>query len=163
MMSELPSVSDLASFWSNAGISQSVSRYTLVNPGWTQAGSTSALEATGDVEWAGAMAPGAQIRLYATVDPAQFSSQILDDLTSNPGLHQATISDGGAEIWYPSDILLAQSQDFAALAAEGITVFASAGDGGSIRRKPPAPTIRRSRRRSSIRPPTRTSPASAGP
>jgi subtilase family serine protease len=85
-----------------------------------------------DVEWASGIAPQANILLYAVPYPMRQSTeaaaytQILNDLPSNPNLHQVTESYGGLEA-------NAGNGDNALLllVAQGVTCFASNGDGGS--------------------------------
>ncbi len=125
---------DLAKFWEVNGITQSLANYSVVNIAWTPLpffGGIGPMEATGDVEWASAMAPAAKIRLYCTVDPAQFAIAILNDLASVPGLSQASMSSDLEEVLRPADSMRAESQYYAALAAQGVTMFVSSGDGGS--------------------------------
>ena len=138
-----PSTTDLSYFWksSNVNVSQSLANYTQVDinggPGdWTS--SDEMVEAALDVEWAGALAPGANLRVYGcdasdTTGADQASVQILADATANPGLglHQYSISFGYNESEIEPDYLLVEAQYMASLANAGITVFAATGDGGS--------------------------------
>ncbi|HZZ57411.1 MAG TPA: protease pro-enzyme activation domain-containing protein [Opitutaceae bacterium] len=134
-----PAASDLTTFWSDAGISQTLSRVTTIQiaSGTLPASSSNAgMEATLDVEWASALAPAAQVRVYATVDANlvhfdQAYARILSDQASNPGLHQVSISYGAPESGDSASQVETDHQYFTQLAAAGITVFASAGDGGS--------------------------------
>lgn len=118
-----PAQSDITTFWSNFGIPQSYANVTVINP-WSNTGPAVAdAELAMDLEWAGAMAPGARFRLYKSIEPAQFVPAILSDLATIPSLKQVSCSIGSQEV--QSD-----SQYYAALAAAGITVFASSGDTG---------------------------------
>lgn len=133
-----PSSTDLTAFWTLAGSSASVSNVSHVdlNGGPSSSVDTATMEeADLDVEWAGAMAPGAAIRIYAgdLTDPAVIDEAFLRlyaDLPSNPTLHQYSISFGYAEDEVDQDYLLIESQYVAALASAGVTVVASSGDLG---------------------------------
>ena len=81
-------------------------------------------EADLDIQWAGAVAPGAQIYYY-------YSSNLYTAITSaiNANLvHMLSISYGGAEM---DNSTLAMQPVFQQANAQGITVFASAGDSGA--------------------------------
>ncbi|MGA3008528.1 MAG: S53 family peptidase, partial [Opitutaceae bacterium] len=125
-----PTSSDLTSFWTNTGTTQqSYANVTVINPWGNTGNSTDNAEETQDVEWASGMAPGAKIRLYQSLEPSQFVPAILSDLASNPGLRQASFSEGNSD-FSTSSLLESDSQYYAALAAAGITFFASSGDWG---------------------------------
>jgi kumamolisin len=91
-----------------------------------------------DVEWASGIAPGAQIRVYASgslslVDIDRALDQILEDLPSQPGMRQLSISLGLGELYMggPQGEAAVQGQKFLKLAAAGVNVFVSSGDAGS--------------------------------
>lgn len=133
-----PIDSDLTTFWSLCGISQSLGNLTVVSvSGGPNGGAGDVLESNLDVEWASSMAPGADIRFYSIPSSvfAYFiaaATQILNDLPQNPGLHQVSVSLYALEDEAGSGaVLMSYSQAFAQLAAAGVTVFASSGDGGS--------------------------------
>lgn len=130
-----PAASDLTSFWQTAGVNQSINNISFVQ---VVAGTlpTDTSEATLDTEWTSSIAPGAQVRVYATKDllysdTDQAYQQIYEDATKY-GIHQVSLSYGGGEI---TDMTAGQftsdTQYFANLASAGITVFAASGDGGS--------------------------------
>ncbi len=133
-----PSSSDLTAFWTLAGSSASSANVTLIalNGGPSSTfDATSMEEADLDVEWAGAMAPAAAIRVYGgdLTDSAVLDEAFLKvyaDLPANPTLHQFSISFGYAEDEVDQDYLLIESQYVAALASAGVTVVASSGDLG---------------------------------
>jgi kumamolisin len=82
------------------------------------------------------MASGAKVRVYATRDLAfvhldQAYQAIINDLPSQPALHQISLSYGLGETYMPAGEMQTDDQYFAAMAAAGITVFVSSGDGGS--------------------------------
>jgi kumamolisin len=130
-----PDLSDLVGFWTKCGIPQTLANVTIVNRGWMPQswngdfGGQS--EWTGDIEWASGMAPAAKIRVYDTVDPYNYVPALLADMQIVPGLRQASLSEGLAEAQRTPDGTRAESQLYAALAAEGMTFFVSSGDGGS--------------------------------
>jgi len=136
----IPTSSDLNAFWTICGSSQQLSNFTVVNVagGPTTAGALNLdlPEATLDVEWAGAIASGAAIRLYAipslsSNDIQTACVQILNDLPTVPTLNQVSISFGNAESQWAASSIQASAQTMAQLAAEGVTVFVASGDGGS--------------------------------
>jgi subtilase family serine protease len=94
------------------------------------------LEATLDVEWSSGMAPGAKVRIYATTDLDfphldQAYQRIINDLPSQPTLHQVSLSYGLGETYESATQMDTDAQYFASLAASGVTIFVSPGDGGS--------------------------------
>jgi sugar lactone lactonase YvrE len=140
-----PANTDLTRFWSNAGISDSLTNIQEVNvengPSSTDVSSQQAeddtLEASLDVEWASSLAPGAVIRIYGA-DDGDYASydeefqQVIADVTATPKSIQVfSISLGIAENQLPEDYLVIQSQYVATLTASGVTVLAASGDGGS--------------------------------
>ena len=136
----IPLSSDLSAFWTTCGISQNLSNLSVVNvaggPTSTGAANPGLAEATLDVEWASGIASAAAVRLYATPNLNSNNIQtacvqILNDLATTPGLSQVSMSFGNGELqWAPSSIQSCE-QTFALLAAQGVTVFAASGDGGS--------------------------------
>ena len=134
-----PAPTDLSTFWSTAEVSQSTTNVTQIDinggPG-NSPDSGFIQEASLDVEWAGALAPSAQIRVYGSnvndlTGFDQTSQQILADISAYPSLHQFSISAGWNESEIESDYLVIEAQFMASLANAGVTVFAATGDGGS--------------------------------
>jgi len=130
--------SDLDTFYSTAGSTATSANFTTIkiNGGPSPSSqSADAIEAALDVEWAGGMAPGAKIRLYAIPDLLNTSiiaacNQILAEATAN-NITVASISLGGTESGFSSSNRQSDSQVFAQMAAAGITVLFASGDGGS--------------------------------
>jgi kumamolisin len=94
-------------------------------------------EATLDVEWASALAPGAKIRIYGANenDPAEndeILQQVYADLPSQPSLHVLNICIGGNELDVPKDYLIIEAQYMANLASAGVTVLCASGDSGAV-------------------------------
>src|SRR5262245_38590767 len=90
------------------------------------------VETTLDVEWAHAMAPGANIVL--AIAPSNNDSDILNVLKYVVDNHVGDVlsqSYGEAEACMDPSLLATQHQEFEAAAAEGMTVFASSGDSGA--------------------------------
>jgi FG-GAP repeat len=88
------------------------------------------------VEWSSGMASGAKVRVYATTDLAfvhlgQAYQAIINDLPSQPALHQVSLSYGLGETYMPAAEMQTDNRYFAIMAASGVTVFVSSGDGGS--------------------------------
>jgi kumamolisin len=124
--------SDLTAFWNAVGVSQTVSNFASVNVGGGPNNSSGAIdEADLDVEWAGAMAPGAALRLYLANNIFDTFAQILNDLPRYPSMTVVSVSYGDTEGDQGSGTLRSFSQTFAQLAAAGVSVFASSGDSGS--------------------------------
>jgi kumamolisin len=125
--------SDLLQFWTAVGVSQTTANFTSINvnggPG-TDSGATD--EADLDVEWAGALAPGAAIRLYLATNVFNTFTQIMNDVPKIPGMTVVSISYGDTEgDQGGASSLRAMSQTFAQMAAAGLSVLASSGDSGS--------------------------------
>ena len=141
-----PLSTDLTTFWSDNGISQSLSNIEEVNvPNGT-------LDATGgeetlDVEWSSSIAPGDKVRVYAS-DNLYFSSidQCLSQLATDvsgtspaqPDIHELSISLGIGETYLGvgNSEFTTESQYFVTIANGstaygGVTIFVSAGDAGS--------------------------------
>jgi kumamolisin len=141
-----PLNSDLTTFWSYNGISQSLSNIQEVNvPGGTL-DATSGEESL-DVEWSSSIAPGDKVRVYAS-DNLQFSSidqclaQLATDVSgtspAQPNIHQLSMSLGLGEDYLGagSSEFTTESQYFVTIANGstaygGVSVFVSAGDAGS--------------------------------
>ena len=145
IMDAAPVASDLSAFWGAAGIPEvPVSFATIpVNGGPTASSQlTDAVEVTLDAEWATGMAPGANLRIYATAslldsDLIAACTQILNYAATDATLREVSYSASGPEDQAASGTLHGYSQTFAQLAAAGITFFCSSGDGGSN----PDPTV----------------------
>jgi sugar lactone lactonase YvrE len=125
-------MSDLAAFWVQANVAQNVGNVTVVSVnGTTDSDPGAPIESAADVEWAGALAPGAKIRQYVVNDPLLGLSSVLNDLAEYPNITVVSVSYGRPEAATAPGYILSISQSLAQLAAAGVTVFASSGDGGS--------------------------------
>jgi kumamolisin len=129
-----PKSTDLTSFWSRCGISQSLSNMQFVQVGGSLPAASG--EETLDSEWTSGIASGAKVRIYASGDLSDINldqcyQKILDDLPTNPGLRQISLSYGIGELDESVSQMQSDAQYFASMAANGVTVFVSSGDGGS--------------------------------
>ncbi|HLX63964.1 MAG TPA: CARDB domain-containing protein [Planctomycetota bacterium] len=130
-----PKNSDLTAFWTAAGVNQSLNNMSFIQ---VVSGTLPAVEGEEslDVEWSSGIASAAKVRVYATTDLSfvhldQAYQQILNDLASQPGLRQVSISLGLGETFASASQMNTDAQYFASLAAGGVSVFVSSGDGGS--------------------------------
>jgi len=131
-----PADSDLTTFWTQCGVSQSLANITKIQVISGSLAGVDASEATIDAELTSSIAPGAKIRIYATTDLrtsylSQAYREVYNDTSTDPGLHQVDLSFGINENQTTSNQLQSDQQIFSALAARGVTIFASSGDGGS--------------------------------
>jgi sugar lactone lactonase YvrE len=118
------STNEFATFWNLLGSMQSLNRVTMINPDGVSVNSDEA-ETTLDVEWAGALAPAAAIRVYVYSDALAGIGAVLNDVAKFPGLTVLSVSYGDTEAdAYDSSY----SQTFAQLAAAGVSVVVSSGD-----------------------------------
>ncbi|HYY28843.1 MAG TPA: protease pro-enzyme activation domain-containing protein, partial [Chthoniobacterales bacterium] len=130
-----PNSGDLTSFWSLNGINQSLGNIEEVQVVGGALPAPSG-EETLDTEWSSSIAPGAKVRIYATTDLSfvhvdEAYGAIINDLPSQPSLHQISMSYGLGELYEAISQIQTDSQYFAILAAEGVTIFVSSGDGGA--------------------------------
>jgi kumamolisin len=130
-----PATSDLTTFWSDCGISQSLGNIAFIQvvSGTLPAPSG---EETLDVEWSSAIASGAKVRVYATKDLSTIDidkayARIVSDLPSQPALHEVSLSYGLGETYTTASQVQTDDNYFAEMASAGVTVFVSSGDGGS--------------------------------
>ena len=137
--------SDTITFWQECGIAQSWSNITQVSVGAGPGGdTTNQLEVSMDVQWTSGMAPGAQVRVYETAYPltgqkeAAAYTQILNDLPSNPSLHQVTESYGASEY---GDEQTNGDSALILLAAQGVTALPPPATAVPIRIPHPRPTL----------------------
>jgi kumamolisin len=125
---------DLAAFWSATGVSQSTGNITTINVDGgpqpdTDGGVT--FETDLDVEWASAIAPGVQIRLYLGPDALEVFNQVSNDLPAFPNMRVLSSSYGNTESGDGSFQLRQYSQLDASMAAAGVSILCASGDAGS--------------------------------
>jgi kumamolisin len=136
LIDTFPADSDVETFWSRNNI-PAANRVTKINVKGAALPAPSG-EETLDVEWTSGVAREAQIRVYASgslqfTDLDRALDQILADAMNDPSLRQVSISLGLGERFFggPSGEIAVQHQKFLQLAALGVNVFVSSGDGGS--------------------------------
>jgi hypothetical protein len=136
-----PTTADLTGYLSAVNSTQTLSNYTVVS---VDGGSNSTdqtngyHEAAGDTENVLGLAPGAKVRLYAVANALYTSSlgdvlaQVINDQKTDKTITVLTISMDGVEgeQWNQA-VITPFSQQFAQLAAAGVTVCVASGDGGS--------------------------------
>ena len=135
LIDTFPNDSDLTTFWTDNSVPQSLNNIEKVQ---VVAGTLPAPsgEETLDVSWSSGIASAAKIRIYATRSLAfaqldRAYQQIINDLPSQPALHQVSMSFGLGETFEALGQMQTDSQYFSAIAGDGVTIFVSSGDGGS--------------------------------
>ena len=128
---------DLTEFWRLNNIVNELGNIQKINVG---NGPLPAIEGEEslDTEWASGVAPGSQVRVYAS-GGLDFTSldlaldAIIADVAQRPGLRQVSISLGIGETYLhgPKGEIATQHQKYLQLAAAGVNVFVSSGDAGS--------------------------------
>jgi kumamolisin len=135
LIDTFPADSDLTAFWTKNGVPVTLAQIQKINVG---GGSLPAPggEETLDASWTSGIAPGANIRIYATgslsfvaIDRAL--ERIIADLPSQPGMRQLSISLGLGESFMAPAEVATEHTKFLHLAAAGVNVFVSSGDAGS--------------------------------
>ena len=125
---------DLTTFWSVAGISQTMGNYQEVDVdggAGADPSTSGTIEANLDTQWVSSVAPAADVRLYVATDALASVTQVLSDLPLYPNMRVLSISLGNTEGSDGPAVIQAYSQVLASLAASGVSVFASSGDCGS--------------------------------
>lgn len=134
------SVSDVHDFWSMMGISAPTLDFVSVDGTPNDGGANPQdMEATLDVEWAGAMAPGAHLVVYEAssgTSDQSFGLSVLKalDYAVHDTVHRPSvlsISYGDAEGHFPSRELTAWDTVMAEGGLAGITTFVASGDQGA--------------------------------
>jgi kumamolisin len=135
LIDAVPSAADLKAFWLKNGVPVTMVQIQEIN---VNGGALSAAtgEETLDVSWASGIAPGANIRIYASgslsfVALDKALDRIIADLPSQPGLKQLSISLGLGETFMSPGEVATEHTKFLHLAAAGVNVFVSSGDAGS--------------------------------
>jgi kumamolisin len=135
LIDTFPAVADLKAFWKLNGLKTTIGQVKMINVNSVTLPAQEG-EETLDAEWTSGIAPGANIRIYASgslqfVDLDRAMDAVISDLASYPGMRQLSISLGLGETFMASDEVQAQSQKYLRLAASGVNVFVSSGDAGS--------------------------------
>jgi kumamolisin len=139
---------DLEQFWTLHGVPVRPVAFVSVDGTPNDGGVASVdMECTLDLEWAGAMAPGAALVVYEATsgsDDAGFSLSMLKALeaVATDDVHRPTvvsISYGAAEEGFPQSALAAWDLAVMRCLARGITVLAASGDSGAYGMRGPGP------------------------
>ncbi|RPI88683.1 MAG: peptidase S53 propeptide, partial [Planctomycetaceae bacterium] len=141
LIDRLPLDADTEHFWIKNGLPVVTERIEKINVPNTTLAFPDDGEESMDVQWSSGIAPGARVRVYASgsfafVDLDRALDRILEDAANDPGLRQLSISIGLGEEYVSPDGSLAgeieiEHDKFLKLAALGVNVFVSSGDGGS--------------------------------
>ena len=135
LIDTFPADSDLKKFWQRNNVPVKLSQIQKINVKGGQLPPREG-EETLDVEWASGIAPGANIRVYASgslsfVDLDRALDRIIADVPFHPGFRQLSISLGLGETFMAPGEVIVQHSKFLRLAAMGVNVFVSSGDAGS--------------------------------
>ena len=134
-----PTQNDLQHFWTTYGIPQSFNNITMINVQPKNGLAQTSGEETLDVEWSSSIAPQALVRVYASYDLTASNldlayQAVYNDVTSttaNYNIHQMSLSYGIPETETTGSLIGTDDQYFAELAAAGVTICVSTGDGAS--------------------------------
>jgi kumamolisin len=135
LIDTVPADADLQAFWTRNDIQVSPAQISKINVNSVNLPATEG-EETLDAQWSSGVAPGANIRIYAS-GSLQFSDldraldRILADLPAFPGMRQLSVSLGLGETFMQRGEVRTQHAKFLRLAAAGVNVFVSSGDAGS--------------------------------
>ncbi len=135
LIDTVPNPADLEAFWAKNGVTVNPAQIQQVNVNGGSLPPPSG-EETLDVSWASGIAPGANVRIYASgsltfVALDKAIDQIISDLQAFPGMRQLSISLGLGETFMAPAEVATQHAKFLQLAATGVNVFVSSGDAGS--------------------------------
>jgi kumamolisin len=137
LIDTFPEDQDLKDFWSKNNLGVTIRQIEKINVNNVPLPAPEG-EETLDVQWSSGVAPGANIRIYASgslkfVDLDKALDRIIEDLSNEPGLRQLSISLGLGETYMggPGGEIATQHMKFLKLAAAGVNVFVSSGDAGS--------------------------------
>ncbi len=125
---------DLTAFWRACGLSTTLSQYRQVDisPYRTPDPSNRAGEETMNVEWASAMAPGADIIYLSSLTMSEVAPWIISQIAAGRKIGQLSTSFGLPEaIQTDAATRESDNQYYAALAALGVSIFVASGDEGS--------------------------------
>jgi kumamolisin len=135
LIDTFPADSDLTAFWTKNAVPVTLAQIQKINVGGGALPAPGG-EETLDASWTSGIAPGANIRIYATgslsfvaIDRAL--DRIIADLPSQPGMRQLSISLGLGETFMAPAEVATEHTKFLHLAAAGVNVFVSSGDAGS--------------------------------
>ena len=121
---------DAYTYWSAVGLKVSPTRITQVHVDGG-AGTDGADETTLDVEQSGGLAPDAKVMVYDAPNTDSGFIDLFYQIVAENKVDTLSVSWGGPEIAQSPDVMTAQHQAFIIAAAQGVSVFASAGDAGA--------------------------------
>ena len=129
---------DLNTFWAGMGVAQTTANLTVIGNPAISTDKSLFGEATMDVEWAGALAPAAKLRMYVVSQSFDATNtEILNDVLVNKlPITVLSISFCTLENDLSAGAVATSSQIYAQLAAAGVSVFASSGDTGTNSNNP---------------------------
>lgn len=138
LIDTLPKDGDLTAFWAANNVPVTLGQIVGIDVQNSGALPAPEGEETLDVSWSSGIAPGANLRIYAS-GSLDFPSldmtldRIISDLAAFPGMRQLSISLGMGEAFMGGGDgeAATQHQKFLKLAAAGVNVFVSSGDAGS--------------------------------
>lgn len=135
LIDTFPADSDLTQFWAQNGLAVTMAQIDKINVGGGPLPAPSG-EETLDASWTSGIAPQANIRIYASgalsfvaLDAAL--DQIIEDLATQPGMKQLSISLGLGESFMSPAEVQTEHTKFLHLAAAGVNIFVASGDAGS--------------------------------
>ena len=136
LIDTFPADTDLTAFWTNTGSTQNRANVTEINVNNVTPLPAPSGEETLDVSWAGGIAPAAKIRVYAVgsmelTDLDKGLQRIISDMDTGVTINELTVSTTMPETFVSPDEVMTESQYYAILAAQGVSIFVAAGDGGS--------------------------------
>jgi kumamolisin len=136
----LPDPADVESFWASCNLRDTAGRLSLINVALDgEKLPSDATEATLDSEWAGAVASGAKIRVYAVgsfiraggwTKVVRGLDRIYSDARSDSTLRVVSMSFGAGEQDLHSDEVTLVMNQLGLLVSTQVTVFAASGDEG---------------------------------
>jgi subtilase family serine protease len=124
------SPADAYYYWNSVGLKVSQHRITQVHVDGG-GGTNGADETTLDVEQSGGIAPDANMIVYDGPNTDSGFIDVFYQAIADNKVDTLSVSWGGPEIAQSPDVMTAQHQAFIVAAAQGISVFASAGDAGA--------------------------------
>ena len=132
-----PNKTDLTAFWTACNVAQVLTNIEFIQVVGGALPAPSG-EETLDVEWSSSIAPSAKVRVYAAHDLQfvhldQVFQKILSDLSTQPALHQVSMSLGLGETFMAEAAKSRPNPTFCDDDGAGLTVLASSGDSGSDR------------------------------
>jgi subtilase family serine protease len=122
---------DAYKYWAGIGLTVDPKRITEI-PVDGGAGTNGADETTLDVQQSGGLAPAAKILVYEAPNTSAGFVDMFYKAVSDNKVDTLSVSWGMGEIFLDPDSLTAYQQAFMQAAAQGIPVFAAAGDAGAF-------------------------------